>query len=78
MLIDPVCGRKMNRARAHVAVEYNKVTYYLCCGRCQAEFEAAPERYAKPELGERVKSKAGKEGHPTPFYRPASQKGGGN
>ena len=52
VLKDPVCGRRIRRDRAHARVEYNRVTYYLCCPRCQAEFEAAPERYARPEAGE--------------------------
>ena len=57
MLKDPVCGQRMRRDRAHIHVEYQRVIYYLCCPRCQAEFEAAPERYARPELGEKVESK---------------------
>lgn len=54
MLKDPVCGQRVRRDRAYTRVEHNHVTYYLCCPRCQAEFEAAPERYARPELGEPV------------------------
>lgn len=56
MLKDPVCGRRINRGRAHIAIEYERVIYYLCCPRCQAEFEAAPERYARPELGQKASS----------------------
>jgi YHS domain-containing protein len=52
VLKDPVCGRRIRRDRAHARVEHNRVTYYLCCPRCQAEFEASPERYARPEFGE--------------------------
>jgi YHS domain-containing protein len=54
MLRDPVCGQRVRRDRAHARVEYRRVMYYLCCPRCQAEFAAAPERYARPELGEKV------------------------
>jgi YHS domain-containing protein len=54
MLRDPVCGQRVRRDRAHARVEYQRVMYYLCCPRCQAEFAAAPERYARPELGEKV------------------------
>jgi len=42
---DPVCGKKMNPNKAHVKVRYAGADYYLCCPRCQSEFEAAPKRY---------------------------------
>lgn len=54
MLRDPVCGQRMRRDHAHAKVEYQHTLYYLCCPRCQAEFEGAPERYARPEIGEKV------------------------
>ncbi|NOZ26661.1 MAG: YHS domain-containing protein [Chloroflexi bacterium] len=75
MLRDPVCGRRINRGRAHVAIEYEKVIYYLCCPRCQAEFEAAPERYARPGVGVAVGGKAGRRGRRTVPHRPAGRKG---
>jgi len=43
---DPVCGRRMNRNRAHVVIEYKGEKYYLCCPVCQREFERNPEKYA--------------------------------
>ena len=52
MLHDPVCGRRINRNQAYARVTHERVNYYLCCPICQAEFAAAPERYADPELGE--------------------------
>ena len=52
MFKDPVCGKRMNRGRAHAVVEYQHVAYFLCCPLCQAEFERAPRMYAKPGLGE--------------------------
>ena len=52
MLRDPVCGKRIHRNHAHAHVEYEHVIYYLCCPLCQAAFAAAPEQYAKPELGE--------------------------
>lgn len=55
MLKDPVCGKRMNRNKAHIAIEYKGVIYYLCCPRCQAEFESMPPVYAQPELGVKVK-----------------------
>ena len=39
MLRDPVCGKRIHRGRAHIHIEYEHVTYYLCCPLCQAEAE---------------------------------------
>ena len=56
MLTDPVCGKRIKRQRAHVAIDYQNVTYYLCCPRCQTDFERAPDKFARPEMGEKTKS----------------------
>ena len=61
-LRDPVCGQRIRRDRAHARIEFERVTYYLCCPRCQAAFEAEPGRYAQPQLGERVKEQTGRYG----------------
>ncbi len=42
---DPVCGRKMNRNKAYVTIQYKSEKFYLCCPLCQAEFEKDPEKY---------------------------------
>ncbi len=42
---DPVCGKKMNRNKAHFTIKYNNTNYYLCCPLCQKEFEQDPEKY---------------------------------
>jgi YHS domain-containing protein len=55
MLKDPVCGKRINRNKAHVVIEHEGVKYFLCCPLCQTQFERAPTAYAKPELGELVK-----------------------
>ncbi|HKZ83962.1 MAG TPA: YHS domain-containing protein [Anaerolineae bacterium] len=55
MLKDPVCGKRLNRGKAHAVIKYEGVVYFLCCPRCQAEFDRAPKTYAKPELGEKVR-----------------------
>ncbi len=54
---DPVCGKRLNRGKAHAVVEHQGVDYFLCCPRCQAEFEREPRRYARPELGEKTRKK---------------------
>lgn len=69
MLRDPVCGQRLRRDRAHVHIEYAHVIYYLCCPRCQAEFEAAPERYARPEVGEKVSGGSAGQAARHPYHR---------
>jgi YHS domain-containing protein len=48
---DPVCGRRINRNKAHMVVEYKGKDYFLCCPVCQAEFERNPEKYKKKVTG---------------------------
>ena len=69
MLHDPVCGQRIRRDRAYAHIEYEHVTYYLCCPRCQAEFEAVPERYARPEAGEKVSGRAANQATRMPHHR---------
>ena len=56
MIKDPVCGKRINRGKAHIVVDYEGVAYSLCCPLCQAEFERAPAAYAKPAVGEKLRS----------------------
>lgn len=44
--IDPVCGKRINRNKAHIVLSYEGQQYYLCCPICQREFERDPRRYA--------------------------------
>ncbi len=44
---DPVCGKRINRNKAHIVIEYQGQAYLLCCPVCQAEFERAPEKYIR-------------------------------
>lgn len=54
MLKDPVCGKTINRNKAHIVIEYDHVAYFLCCPLCQAAFEQNPKQYAKPEFGKKI------------------------
>jgi YHS domain-containing protein len=47
MIRDPVCGKRINRNKAHITVEYRGREYHLCCPLCQASFEKDPERYSR-------------------------------
>jgi len=46
---DPVCGKRINRQKAHILIKHKGYGYFLCCPLCQQEFELNPDRYAKPE-----------------------------
>lgn len=43
--LDPVCGQRVNRNKAHIVIMYEGREYLLCCPKCQSEFEKAPETY---------------------------------
>jgi len=58
MLIDPVCGKRVNRNKAHIVVEHEGVAYALCCPLCQATFEREPKSYARAELGEKIRRRS--------------------
>jgi hypothetical protein len=47
---DPVCGSRVDRAKA-VVLEHDGHTYYFCSEHCRSEFQADPGAYvqAKPE-----------------------------
>lgn len=34
---DPVCGKRINRGKAHITIEFEVVNYFLCCPQCQAQ-----------------------------------------
>ncbi|OGA68282.1 MAG: hypothetical protein A3G81_02670 [Betaproteobacteria bacterium RIFCSPLOWO2_12_FULL_65_14] len=57
MIVDPVCGKRINRGKAHIIIEHKGFAYALCCPLCQAEFERAPQTYAKPAMGEKIRRK---------------------
>lgn len=50
---DPVCGKRVTHNRAHIVLTYEGEAYFLCCPRCQAEFERNPERYLHAGGGSR-------------------------
>ncbi len=46
MVIDPVCGMKVDEKSAAGKAVHSGVTYYFCSPKCQHEFEANPAKYA--------------------------------
>jgi len=56
MLRDPVCEKRINRYHAQAAIQYKGIVYYVCSPLCQFEFKRDPARYARPEMGERVRA----------------------
>ncbi len=45
-VIDPVCGMKVDPAKAKTAT-YKGKTYYFCSDACKEKFEKTPEQYIK-------------------------------
>jgi Cu+-exporting ATPase len=46
---DPVCGMRVDPARAAAKVERGGTTYAFCCRDCAEKFTAAPEKYPRPK-----------------------------
>lgn len=44
-VLDPVCGKSLDRKDAHAVVERHGRRTHLCCALCQEAFERDPERY---------------------------------
>ncbi len=42
---DPVCGKKVNKNKAHIIITWQGAEYVLCCPLCQSEFEKNPGKY---------------------------------
>ncbi len=47
-VIDPVCGMKVDPAKAAATVEYKGATFYFCGQGCAAKFRSDPEKYLQP------------------------------
>jgi Cu+-exporting ATPase len=47
--IDPVCGMKVNIAKAAAAVEHSGTLYYFCGKGCAAKFQTDPDKYLSPK-----------------------------
>jgi YHS domain-containing protein len=45
VVLDPVCGMRLNRAHAPAETEYQGVKYYFCVEDCRRKFLAEPDRY---------------------------------
>lgn len=46
MVVDPVCGMRINRTDAEATSEYEGQKYYFCVEGCQQKFLNDPDRYA--------------------------------
>jgi len=47
---DPVCGMKVDLAKAGATAEHAGKTYYFCCSHCAAKFKADPQKYLQPAI----------------------------
>ncbi len=45
MVRDPVCGMRMNKAKAKYISVYRSKEYYFCSENCKKAFDQAPEKY---------------------------------
>jgi YHS domain-containing protein len=45
MVLDPVCGMRINKTHAPAKMEYNGQKYYFCLEECRRKFAAQPSQY---------------------------------
>jgi P-type Cu+ transporter len=50
VVIDPVCGMKVNPATSKHRHEYQGKTWHFCSNGCRTKFAADPEKYLKPKV----------------------------
>ncbi len=50
--IDPVCGMKVQPAKAAATLDHDGETYYFCGKGCAAKFQAEPDKYLHPKPAE--------------------------
>src|SRR3989442_15820384 len=75
--VDPVCGMRVDPARAAGHVEHQETTYYFCSKGCVAKFSADPERYLRPPERESHPEHSGGGGGGAPAAGGAGPAGGG-
>src|SRR5687768_2493309 len=59
MHTDPVCGMKVDPAKAAGTSHYKGHDYFFCAPGCKAKFDAAPERYLQPAVAPQPAPPAG-------------------
>jgi Cu+-exporting ATPase len=52
LVIDPVCGMKVDPANAAASLQHGGKDFYFCCKGCAAKFEADPQRWLSPRPSE--------------------------
>jgi YHS domain-containing protein len=45
LVVDPVCGMRVNRRDAPASMQFHGQTYFFCLEECQKKFAENPERY---------------------------------
>src|SRR5690349_6627095 len=50
VVIDPVCGMKVNVATSKHRHDYNGKTFHFCSSGCRTKFAADPENYLQPKV----------------------------
>src|SRR5436853_271777 len=66
--VDPVCGMRVEPAKAAGKWEYQGRTYYFCARSCLERFRKDPEAYLAPSRGTGAEHTA-KQPHPGPLRK---------
>ena len=75
--IDPVCGMKVEPAKAAVSTEHQGKTYYFCGKGCAAKFQGDPARWLTPAETKPLEAAAMQVEYVCPMDREVSRMGPG-
>jgi P-type Cu+ transporter len=50
MVVDPVCGTRLDSASVQFTTDYEGMRYYFCCDQCKHRFDHDPEAYRQADL----------------------------
>jgi Cu+-exporting ATPase len=80
LVLDPVCGMKVDPATSKHRLEHTGTTFHFCSAGCRAKFEADPKKYLKPKEAAAALATAPRKGaiYTCPMHPEIRQEGPGN
>ena len=63
VVVDPVCGMKIEPANAVGSSTYEGTTYYFCSRGCESKFDADPQRFISSVTAEAAPASCCSTGH---------------
>ncbi|HEX6298020.1 MAG TPA: heavy metal-binding domain-containing protein, partial [Burkholderiales bacterium] len=78
MTLDPVCGMKVDPAKAAGRVDHQGKTYFFCSPHCVAKFKSEPAAYVAPRQDQAAKPAPASGKYTCPMHPEIVQEGPGS